>query len=127
MLGVERTTGSSPLSLCLADKSPPPLVPACPTPVLHYWTAAISQHQALGTEPWPSWLTCLQMGSSETVWAAASSQGNPWDGGIAVGLPGFSDPSPCRGCLLQAGSRPHAGVLVHQNLAVRNPLAAQQL
>lgn len=49
--GRGRTTGSIPLSLCLADNSPPSLVPACPTPVLRYWTAAISQHQALGTEP----------------------------------------------------------------------------
>lgn len=65
-----RTTGFTLLPLCLADKSPPSLVPTCrPTPPLRCWTVAICLHQALGSVPCPSWLTCLQMGSSGTVWA----------------------------------------------------------
>ena len=70
--GDGRTTGSILLPLCLVDKLLPSLVsslPAGPTPPLCSWTTAICPHQALGTVPCPSWLTCLQMGRSGRVWA----------------------------------------------------------
>lgn len=102
----------SPVSI--ADKSQPSFLPThFPAPLLSCWTSATSHHLALGTAPFASWLHCFQMGI-QGQW------GYPLLPGQSHPSQKFPEPSPCQGCLLQAGSSPGPGALVGQNLAARS-------